>query len=51
MLLSIVDGFSRWLAQLKGVLMNRFDHLTPTEYCTMLVACICIGWLLLRGRN
>ena len=51
MFLSIVDGFNRWLVQLKGVLQNQFDHLTPIEYCTMLFACICIGWVLLRGRS
>lgn len=51
MFISIVDGFSRWLAQLKNVLQSRFDHLTPTEYCTMLIVCICIGWLMLRGRS
>ena len=51
MLLSIVGGFSRWLSQLQNLLKNRFDHLSPTEYCIMLVAGISVGWLLLRGRN
>jgi|GEM_PF-1465378 len=51
MFLSIVHGFSGWLAQLRNVLQSRFDHLTPTEYFTMLLVGICIGWLLLRSRN
>ena len=51
MLLSIAGGFSRWLSQLQNLLISRFDHLSPTEYCIMLVACISVGCLLLRGRS
>ncbi len=51
MFLSIIDGFSNWVAQLQRVLISRFDHLTPNEYCMMLLFCISVGWMLLRGRN
>ena len=48
---SVVDGFNHWLLQLTRVLVYRFDHITPSEYCFMLVVCISVGWLMLRGRN
>ena len=51
MFVNIFSGIYDWIGQLKSLLFYRYSHLTPDDYTIMLVACICIGYLLLRGRN
>ena len=51
MFLTIVSGFQHWVSQIESLLIFKMNHLSPHDYCVMLVLCILIGYLLLRGRS
>jgi hypothetical protein len=51
MFLTVVSGLQNWVLQLQRLLVHRFDHLSPQEYCIMLVFVIAIGYTLLQGRR
>ena len=47
----LFTGMQLWLVQIRSILMHRFNHLTPHEYCMMLLLCITLGVFLLRGKS
>ena len=51
MFLSIVSGLQQWAMQIQKILIHKMDHLSPQDYCIMLVLCISIGFVLLRGKS
>lgn len=51
MLLNIVSDVELWISQLQNILFSRMHHMSPQDYCIMLVFVICIGYCLLRGRS
>ena len=51
MFLSIMSGLSQWAGQVQNILLNKMNHLTPQDYCIMLVFGISIGYCLLKGQN
>ena len=51
MFLSIVSGLQHWAMQIQRILIHKMDHLSPQDYCVMLVFAIAIGYCLLKGQN
>jgi len=51
MLLSIVSGLQHWANQVQNIVFNKMHHLSPQDYCVMLVLAISIGYCLLKGQN
>lgn len=51
MFLSILNAPARWMSQILDIMQHRLNHLSPTEYSVMLIACITIGYTLLKGRS
>lgn len=51
MILSIISGFQHWCGQIESIITFRMNHMSPQDYCVMLVLCISIGYVLLRGRS
>ena len=51
MLLSIFTSVSSWLTQLLSLLTRQITHMQPTQYMIGLGICICLGYVLLRGRD
>ena len=51
MLLSIFSRASSWLSQVLSIIFRQMTHMQPTQYLIGLVFCICLGYVLLRGRN
>ena len=51
MLINIVTEMDRWLGQMSSLFVQRFNHLSPQEYCIMLLCCITVGAFLLRSRH
>jgi hypothetical protein len=51
MFLSIVSGLQQWAMQIQRILTHKMDHLSPQDYCIMLVFGIAIGYCLLKGQN
>ncbi len=51
MLLSIASSFTRWLSQIVSLISREMTQLQPQHYAVGLVACIGLGYLLLRGRH
>lgn len=50
MLMTVSSAILTWLSQVQNIVTQQFSHLSPDEYCIGLVFCICIGFVLLRGR-
>lgn len=51
MLLNITSSFFTWLSQLFTVISNNITRLQPSQYAVGLVVVICMGYMLLRGRD
>lgn len=51
MLMTIVSSLTDWMQRVLGIVARQMSHLNPQEYCFGLVFCICIGFVLLRGKN
>ena len=51
MLMNIASAMSSWLAQIFSIVSNQVTHMQPSQYLIGLTFCICVGYLLLRGRN
>ena len=47
----MVNAFQSWLRQIQYLIEHKFNTMTPQDYCIMLVLCISIGFVLLRGKN
>jgi hypothetical protein len=47
----IMSGLTTWLHQVSNILSREMAQLSPREYSIGLILCICIGFVLLRGRN
>jgi len=47
----MVNAFQMWLRQIERLVEHRFNTMSPQDYCIMLVFCISIGFVLLRGKN
>ena len=51
MIANIVNSFDTWLYQIKSLILHRFNHMAPQDYCVMLVVCILVGLVMLRGKR
>ncbi len=51
MFLSIMSGLSQWAGQVENIFVGKVHHLTPQDYCIIIVFGISIGYCLLKGRN
>ena len=51
MQLNIVSTMSSWLAQVISIFSNQMTRMQPTHYLIGLSFCICVGFVLLRGRS
>ena len=47
----MINAFFAWLRQIEYLVQHKFDTMTPQDYCIMLVLCISIGFVLLRGKS
>ncbi|GEM_PF-1056859 len=51
MLLNIISGLQHWANQVQQIVFNKMHHLSPQDYCIMLVLAISVGYCLLKGQN
>ncbi len=51
MLSTLFSGLQQWASQVQQIMVNRMNHLSPQDYCVMLVLGISIGYCLLKGQN
>ncbi len=47
----MVSAFQNWLWAIKGLIIHKFNTLSPQDYCVMLVLCIAVGLTLLRSKH
>jgi hypothetical protein len=48
---AMVNAFQTWLRQIQYLIEHKFNTMSPEDYCIMLVLCISIGFVLLRGKS
>jgi hypothetical protein len=48
---AMVNAFQSWLRQIQHLIEHKFNTMSPQDYCIMLVLCISIGFVLLRGKS
>ncbi len=51
MLVDIMSSVTMWFSQVGNIIGRELSHMSPREYSIGLVLCICVGFVLLRGRN
>ncbi|HQX51681.1 MAG TPA: hypothetical protein PLY87_04035 [Planctomycetaceae bacterium] len=51
MFLNIVNSLDSWFYQTKSLIMHRFNHMSPQDYCVMLVITIAVGLVMLGGKR
>lgn len=47
----MVNAFQVWTREFQHLIEQKFNTMSPQDYCIMLVFCISIGFVLLRGKN
>jgi len=51
MLLTVISSVVAWISQVLTLVSRQVTHMQPTQYAIGLVFVICLGYVMLRGRN
>lgn len=47
----MINAFQMWFGQIQNLIEHKFHTMSPHDYCIMLVFCISVGFMLLRGKS
>gem|GEM_PF-3267507 len=51
MLLTIISSVTAWISQVLTLVSRQITNMQPSQYAIGLVLVICLGYVMLRGRN
>lgn len=51
MFISLSQAFFNWFVQVRTIIFRQVSHMSPQEYCIWLTLCICVGFVMLRGKS
>jgi len=50
-MLTFISSIQLWLRQVLLILLERFHHLSPQEYCVIAAVAISAGFVMLKGKS